>query len=188
MNIRRTKQGLWYLAVIFSAGGVIALMMGLWLSYDKPVSHVLSESSDRLPKASSQAAIPTLEEFKGVWHLDLRPPLFDPPSVQLPATAKEPEVKKNMPARPNLRLIGYAVESDHSLAILMGPDGTVEFKAVGEELGEVTVRSITSGGVMLDHRGDEYLLKFDDESLKTSAAPRDSRRVDRSGYEVGRYR
>jgi len=186
MNIRRTKHGLWFLAIIFSGGGVAVLMMGLWLSYDQPAPYALSRSSDRLPKTAWQAAIPTLEEFKGVWNIDLRRSLIDPPSEPLPATVTEQKIKK--PARPNLRLIGYAVESDHSLAILMGPDGTVEFKAVGEELGGVTVQSITSGGVMLDHSGDEYLLKFDDESQPSPAVPYNSRRVNRSGHEVGRYR
>jgi len=186
MNIRRTKQWLWILAALFSGGGIMALIMGLWLPYKQPAPYAAVKQTDRLSKSTSPFTAPTLEEFKGIWNLNLRPPLNDPPEVLSQAAPAEIEVVHVV--RPNLKLIGYTVESDQSLAILLGPDGALEFKAVGEELSGVTVRSITAAGVMMDHEGDEYLMKFDDEPQSPSATPLQSRRVDRSKYEVGRYR
>jgi len=189
MNIRRTKQGLWFLTVVLAGCGVTVLLVGLWLPYAQPEPYALSRPSEYRSKSTSQAAIPTLEEFKKIWNINLRPPLQDPaPQMAAPDVPIEPTVAKT--PRPDLKLIGYAVESDYSLAILMASDGTIEFKAAGEELGDVTVRSITSDGVLLEHDGDEYTLKFDENQPQapSAATPRNYQRVDRSRRNVRRYR
>ncbi|MEZ6192075.1 MAG: hypothetical protein R3C45_12425 [Phycisphaerales bacterium] len=181
MNLRRTKLGLWLLTVVLMVGSAASIVGAIWLPYDRPESrataHVPSQSSKPDPMADS----PTLEQFAKLWNKNLRPPLFDPP-VEPTVSSAAPERPKII--RPDIRLIGFAVESDRSVAILSGPDGAVEFKAVGEQLQGVTVRSITSDGVLLNHNGDEYLLKFEEDTHPTQT----TQRADRSQRAPGRYR
>lgn len=185
MNIRRIKRALCILAIALTGGGVSIVMLSLWLPYDQSAAYVVDEPIAVTDKPDIPLQ-PALQDFVSIWDRDLRPPLFDPPVESTPEVTTG--TKTVIAARPQLRLIGYTVETDYALAILMGQEGTVEFIAVGDELDGVTVVSITSAGVLLDHNGDEYTLKFDEESHTTSSNIQDARRVDGSMGTVGRYR
>ncbi len=184
MNIRRIKHVLWALAIALTGGGVVIVVISLWLPYDQPAAYVVDKPTAVVTELDLPLR-PTLQDFAGIWDRDLRPPLIDPPVVAPPDTTVE--TNSVIVVRPNLRLIGYTVETDHALAILMGQQGTVEFKQAGEELDGVTVLSISSAGVLLDHNGDEYTLKFDEDPHASSPVIQDARRVDRSGNELGGY-
>jgi len=185
MNIRRTKLALWILAAALSSGGAAIVMLSLWWPYHQPAPYAVDKPTTRSIKADIPPQ-PTLQDFTGVWDRNLRPPLVDPPVESAPEEIIE--TKTAIVHRPNLRLIGYTVEADQSLAILMGQEGTAEFVAIGEELDGVTVLSISTSGVLLDHQGDEYTLSLEEEPRDPPGTRQDARRVDRSGYEVGRYR
>jgi len=160
-------------------------MVALWMPYDQPSVYI----TDKPMSVATEIDIPlqpTLQDFVSLWGRELRSPLIDPPVEVPPETAADANTV--IVARPDLRLVGYTVEADAALAILMGRLGSVEFIAVGDELDGVTVVSISSEGVLLDHNGEEYTLKLDDESLGPSPEIQDARRVDRSGYGVGGYR
>jgi len=161
MNLRRAKLGLWLLAALFIAVAVAAVVAAVWLPYDQPIL----QATDRIPKlptkTSEHPTAPALPQFAKLWDKELRPPLFDPPP-EPGATAVAPETRQK--PRPDIRLIGIAVEEGRSLAMLLGPDGKVEFLAIEETFHGVTVRSITLDGVLLDYEGDEYILKYEDNA------------------------
>lgn len=182
MNLRQTQQGLWVLASVFAAGGVAAVFCALRMPYDQPEARPFTPPPAPLTRTDPAINAPALEQFVGLWSRNLRRPLFDPP----PAPSHVPDVQATPKVtRPDIRLIGYTVEHDRSLAILAGPDGTVEFKTVGEQLHGVTIRAIAPTGVTMEFNGDEFLLRFQEPANETESA-RTPRTVDRSRYGTGR--
>lgn len=172
------------MAFAFAGGGVAIIVAGLWMPYEQPAPYVVDKPTPVRMK-QEQELRPTLQDFVSIWDRNLRPPLVDPP-VETPSDTSA-DTKAVVVVRPDLRLIGYTVEADDALAILIGRRGTVEFKKVGEELDGVTVLSISSAGVLLSHNGQEYTLQLEEDPHAYSPAIEDGRRVDRSGYNTAEY-
>ncbi len=183
MNIRRAKHGLWLLTAVLTVGGLLIVVVGLRRPYEHPMASAPATPTGQRPQTVKDSSTPKLSDFSKVWSLDLRRPLYDPP----PQPVSEKVVTLAPPAKLDVQLLGYAVEDNHSLAFLLGPDRKVELLAVGDQIGGATVRSITPDGVTLDHRGQEHLLVIEDDSVAPVSPSSTTRRLDRSSMQNRRY-
>ena len=182
MNLKRRKWLFRLLAVFFTAGGVAAVYLAYAWPYVQPnTMQVKTKQIQRDTEQRRRRAV-ELQQFAGLWDKNLRPPLIDDP------TTMDENIPTQTPTanRPDIKLIGYAIEVNHSLAMLKTPDDSIAFVGVGEELHGVTVHAISSEGVMLVFNGEKYLLPIDEEAA-AAAATQNIRRADRRRERPVRY-
>jgi hypothetical protein len=181
MRIKKIRQTLWCVTVMCLTAGIASLVASVCLPFDEPDVDVIRMPAELRNRPAEDTARPEIRLFAAFWERNLRPPLFDPPA--------ESDTKEDAPSiskvrKPDIKLLGYAVEDGRSLAILLAPDNTVSLIAEGEQCHGVTVQSITTAGVTLEFRGDRFILHFDEpEEHDTS-----NQRADRSHTDPGGYR
>ncbi len=183
MNLKRRKQFCWLLAVLLMAGGVAVVCLAFVLPYAQPDTIEVKTKAVQRKAGQQQDRAVELEQFTGLWDKNLRPPLIDAPKEVVPENTQANVPK---PKRPDIKLIGFAIESEGSLAMLKAPDNSIAFVGVGEELQGVTVHAITAEGVTLDFNGDRYLLPIDEEADAARPTP-NIRRADRRSERPVRY-
>ena len=157
MTIRNTRRGLWLIAVIAFGGGVAVLFFGFTgdnaaLQSDDARLVTVSKSNDDISGGDEGLS---LEAMRGVWSLDLQRPLYDPPPPP------PPKVEKFVPPPLNLRLLGTTIEPPNSQAIVMTASGEIEFRRVGDRIGEATVQSIESDRMELMYYDEVQTLEVE---------------------------
>jgi type II secretory pathway component PulC len=107
--------------------------------------------------------MPTLAQFEPLCRRPLRRPLYDPPPKAKPA----PVVVAQKPPPLNVRLVGTALEPDHSMAMLLTSRGTIEMKAVGDKLDDTPdsaeLTSIEQDRVTLRYHGQTVRLEVENK-------------------------
>lgn len=84
----------------------------------------------RVAGVPNSPVIPGYEALQASVDQRLRPPLYDPPP---PPPAPKPKVEPPPPIRVNLKLVGTVREPGKDRAMLAGPDGSIEFRRIGDE-------------------------------------------------------
>ena len=169
MHARRAKTWLRIAGGGLLASAGTALAWGVFC----PISE--QEQSEHGPIARSgihdgknlRAAMPTLAEFEPLCRRPLRRPLYDPPPKAKPA----PVVVAPKPPPPlSVRLLGTAVEPDHSMAMLLTARGTIEMKAVGDKLDDMPdaaeVTKIEQDCVTLRYHGQTVRLEVESKDRR----------------------
>ena len=164
MHARRAKTWLRIAGGGLLASAGAALAWGLFC----PLSG--QEQSERGPTVKSESrdgkaqrtAMPTLAEFEPLCRRPLRRPLYDPPPKAKPAAVV---VAPKPPPPLAVRLLGTAVEPDHSMAMLLTARGTIEMKAVGDKLDDMPdaaeVTKIEQDCVTLRYHGQTVRLEVE---------------------------
>jgi hypothetical protein len=165
MHTRTLKSDLQIAALMFGLGAAATLNWSfLWpcAVVTDPNAAVAKTEQKPIPKAPTTEKI-TQKQFEAVCQKSLRHPLFDPP----PKTAVVQTVAIEKKPLPNVKLVGVAVESDHSLAMFVTARGSFEIKAVGDILGDNAndpqIVSIESQQVTLKYQGDTYRVVLEGE-------------------------
>ena len=129
-------------------------------------SNTVSSNGSKNPAAGAARPLPSLKQFEAFWLRPLRRPLVDPP----PAKPAEEQAMAPKRPPPNVRLLGIAVESGHSLAMFATPQGTVELKGIGDTLGETPngpqVASIEDQKVVLRYLGETITVALENEKAR----------------------
>jgi hypothetical protein len=163
MHARRAKTWL-----RIAAGGLLA-SAGAALAWGVFCPIAEQEPSEQRPMARSgshdgkdhRTAMPTLAQFEPLCRRPLRRPLYDPP----PKTKSAPVVVAKTPPPLNVRLVGTALEPDHSMAMLLTSCGTIEMKSVGDKLDDTPdsaeLTSIEQDRVTLRYHGQTVRLEVE---------------------------
>ncbi len=155
MRYRTVRRILWAAgATGIAASGAVA-----WIGVTAPLARTSAVPSAALRSASTRAATAPAEDarvggvdVRRVADLDLRRPLYDPPAVQAP-TQPPPSLA--------LRLLGTVVETGHSRALLVGPDGKLQLKSVGDSLAGAEILRIGPDTVTVRHLDADVELKVE---------------------------
>ncbi len=156
MNTRTIRSLLWLAMAAFCAAAVLVLAVSIGRQPQPSQAVTPPVTRDARGIDPQVSALPTLAEFEGVWGLDLQRPLYDQPVAAAPAAGAAPTAKRA--ARLPYRLLGTAIEPGHNLAMLSADNGRIEFKAVGDRVGDAEVIQITRGTVTLTYRGKQVQL------------------------------
>lgn len=84
----------------------------------------------RVAGVPNPPVIPGYELLQASVSQRLRPPLYDPPPP--PPPAPKPKVEPPPPIRVNLKLVGTVREPGKDRAMLAAPDGSIEFRRIGD--------------------------------------------------------
>ena len=154
MSYRRVRRVLWAAgAACIAASGAVA-----WIGVTAPLARTKAVPDGALRSASTRAATAAAEDVRGggdvgrVADLDLRRPVYDPPAVQAP-TQPPPSLA--------LRLLGTVVETGHSRALLVGADGKLQLKSIGDSLAGAEILRIGPDTVTVRHLDADVELKIE---------------------------
>ena len=155
MSLKSQRIFLWTLGTMILIVAAAVAIDSIWAPYELGVVGASASPTTRQMQASLQAE-PTLAALQSAARMDLRRPLFDPPPPA-PIVAAPP------PAPPPLtvRLAGTIIEPGHDRAVLIGPDGKTELKAVGETSGPAEVMEIGTNSCVVRYLGNPVTLKID---------------------------
>lgn len=152
----RTKRILLYLMAAFlTLLAAVPLILALKLPVAVP--KVDSPSLGGQMPAGTTANVPPLESFPPLWQRPWRAPLYDAPP---------PIVQAAEPAQPlplNLRLAGTIIEPGRNRAMIVTPDGKMQFVRVGDKVGDAEVLSIDLTSVTVSYLGQPRSLQVERE-------------------------
>ena len=103
--------------------------------------------------APLQRASEPLSAFAVIYRRDLRQPLYDPKPVVAAPAAPPP------PPKPEVDLVGTAVELGYTYAFLQTKAGKVKMMGIGEELDGLRVTAIADGSATVQFHGQTYTLE-----------------------------
>jgi hypothetical protein len=138
------------------AAAPLVLVWGCW-----PLQTVVSGDDSVAPGARTAnpapvgpAAVLVPAPPRDVWTKRLRRPLYDPPA---------PQVVEQPLAPLQVALKGTILEPGNSMAIIASPDGTIDYKRVGDPLGPAAgrahVKEILSDSVVVERENKTETLK-----------------------------
>lgn len=161
MNIRRTKLFLWYTTSGLILTTAVVVATASLRPYDVPNVNVAPEPlPTEDPSQQQEAGLPALSTFRKIWTLNLRRSLVD-----TPVTTQTKNTKK--PISPlAARLAGTVVESGHSIAMFITPNGGIELKGVGEKVGDAEILGITQTGASVRYHGDVIDLTLENKKQR----------------------
>lgn len=135
-------------AALLSAGaGVLFLASRLPLDLNEP--DLAGPTTRR--SIGNGLSLPDRADLERLCSRNLRRPLIDP--VPLPPPPPPP------PAPLAIQLAGTIVEEGHSRAMVVGTDGRMQLKRVGDRCGEAQILSIEAGGITVLHQGRTVELR-----------------------------
>lgn len=162
MRVRQLRIGLKAAAGLLWIGTASALVWAVFGSprdIREPAPRTADSSSKPTQTAEGWFRCPELKDFEQVWQRRLRRPLFDPPP---PAVVVVPTVAPQPPQLP-IKLLGTAIEPEHSLAMLAVPPNAIEVCRVGDRIGEslnqVEILEIEADLVAVRSNGQKIVLK-----------------------------
>jgi hypothetical protein len=153
MRIRTIRALLWTSGGIGVAMSAAALCIARWLPLETPTvpaGPLRYESAG----TNTDAPVPSLAQIEQLASLDLRRPLYDTPAAAA-APAQRPPLA--------LKLAGTIVEPGHSRAVLVGPEGKVELKSVGQSVAGAEVLRIDPESVTVRYLDQEVQLTLQRE-------------------------
>lgn len=167
MKIHKLKSCLQITGLGLSVSTVLVLS---WcLLWPCKLSMGLTESdSPRGKKLINQIQTPkiSLKEFEPFFQKPIRRPLFDQPTKTVPV---QQAVVEKRPL-PSVKLLGVAIETDHSLAMFLTSRGTIEVKGIGDIVGEngndPQIVTIENQHVTLRYQGETLTLALEGEKGK----------------------
>lgn len=105
-------------------------------------------------------ALVSLSELQQVCAIELRRPLYDPPTPEQPAASPEAPTATTRPLP--VRLVGTVIEAGHSMAMLQKSDGSIVLGAVDQSIedagSQITVISVQHDRVTVQYAGTEHEL------------------------------
>ncbi len=150
MRTRTLKKWLTTMTVLFLAGAVVAVVLGLKAPIDAPG---IRAQPDTEPTAISAPVdtrrVPDLDSLQRLAKRDIRQRLFDPPAKPEPVIPPKPP--------PAVRLMGTIVNAANPQAMIAGAGGKVELKRVGDTVGDAgntaVIKEIYSDHIKIEHEG-----------------------------------
>lgn len=166
MKVRRKKQMIGLTAALLAATGAAVAICGVLIPVRVETdlspqmgSAVTSQIDTVVVAPQSLPPRFTVEQLRQICAIDLRQPLFDPPS----ATPLDPAAQAPPPAALPATLVATVHEAGHSMAMFRKSDGLNEWLAEGEQLndgaGAVIVRKIERDVVTVTFGGRTEQLK-----------------------------
>lgn len=110
----------------------------------EPVSSTAASTTPASHETIAHGQLPALNAFDHAWQLQLRRPLFDPPPVKV-------EVKAFVPPPLAYRLTGTVLNPGGAMAMFVGPQGKIEIRRVGQQIGEATILDIGQDRVRINY-------------------------------------
>jgi len=160
MRVRQLRIGLKAAAGLLWLGAALALSWAICGSAGD-ISQPASQTTDSKPTKAVEGRFqcPALKDFEQVWRKPLRRPLFDPPP---PAAVAAPVVAPQPPPLP-IKLLGTAIELEHSLAMLAMPPNVIRVCRVGDCVGQapnqIEILEIEADWVAVRSNGEKLVLK-----------------------------
>lgn len=166
LNLQRRLLYIAAAALLIGGGGAV-----VWAISDLPewTSHAegMVADSPRLPAVDRDAAG---DRSDGVdFSLPLQRTLYDPPPPPpkpkpKPVAVKQPSPPPPRPPRLDWTLVGTIIDAERRVAILADASGKTDIRAAGETVellpAGVSVRSVDSDTVILEHRGSTSTLRL----------------------------
>jgi type II secretory pathway component PulC len=168
MQIHKLKSGLQITGLGLGLSAVLILSWCLLWPCKLSVGMAASSFSHEDNKSINKLQNPklSLKQFEPFWQKQIRRPLYDPPPKT--ATTQQAVVEKRSP--PNVKLLGVAVEANHSLAMFLNSRGSIEVKGIGDILGDngndPQIVAIENQRVMLRYQGETLTLALEGDKGK----------------------
>ena len=153
MRIKRVRFFLW-LTVAALAGGSAAVIVTSTPPPSSATPPVTAAPGP--PPEAMEPNLPALAELELLCQRDLQRPLFDAPPPPPPVAAPPPPP----PSLP-FKLAGTVVELGHCRAMLQQPDGSIQFKAVGDIVAGAQIMQIARDSVTVKYAGRSMVLKLE---------------------------
>ncbi|MCX5647499.1 MAG: hypothetical protein NTX40_00135 [Planctomycetota bacterium] len=149
MRERTQRRLLWTLSATLGLG-LVAAVLGLGVL---PVEFgpATADAPGLRGEALAPRQVEPLSAFAAIFERDLRRPLYDPS----PAAKADPPP----PPRPQVDLVGTAVEPGYTYAFLKTGGGKVKMVGLGQEADGVKVTAIAVGAATIEFQGRTYALE-----------------------------
>jgi hypothetical protein len=155
MSIAHKRMLLWMLSVTLIMGAA-ALMAYVLLYPPPPPQPVAGDTGPPLVLEAADETAIALSAFEGIWALQLRRPLYDPPPPAPPPAPAPPPP----PPPPAIHLMGTIVEPSHTIGIFVLQGGKMELRRAGEKAGDVEIVKVEAERATILHHGREIVLEI----------------------------
>ncbi|GEM_PF-1670137 len=144
MTLGRQKTVLFIAATVVALAGVTILVAGIVMpvavvpstSVELLITGSPSKEGNDVPNDTQEKSKAWRQDLLTICSVDLRPPLFDAPSLASATKVGDSVTQGESPvvqvATLSVRLVGTIVEPGHSMALVMQPTGDVKLVAPGE--------------------------------------------------------
>ncbi len=158
MNVRHLRVACHVTCVVclLASAGVAYWVIGEPVRLEPAVDQATLAVANVTPashEAIAHGQLPTLSAFEHAWQLQLRRPLFDPPPVKV-------EAKVFVPPPLAYRLTGTVLNPDGAMAMFVGPQGKIEIRRVGQQIGEATILDISQDRVRINYHDQTRELEL----------------------------